>query len=267
MNIRTSLCLIAALLTSAFSMGGAAADESTPRTTAGLMTHNDPTSLVIAYQAKPEARAAFRDYLKTKGTASFERWKKEGVYSNYQILFQQLTGYNDSTDAFVILTFPNYLATTRWVQIDQQSPGGLSVEGLKLAGVKHSAFAERVAHRRVGNAVPANEVYEISQYQIGEKPQYRKFVAEYPVKMFDNWMAQGNVSEYTVYLALHHAGAPWQAMIVLGYRDAQSYSTSAEMKIKSYAALQSDQAWKAQEASRDGSRKKFIESFYSAVVP
>src|SRR5438876_573130 len=44
-------------------------------------------SLFYSYRSLPQNRPALREYMDTAGVAQFEKWKSEGVFKDYMILF------------------------------------------------------------------------------------------------------------------------------------------------------------------------------------
>ncbi|MDD3178754.1 MAG: hypothetical protein PHQ04_00235 [Opitutaceae bacterium] len=248
------------------------------RTTAGLLNPEEPYSLVIGYQAQPETRIAFRKYLTKEFIGQLDRWQQGGVLQNYQLLFQNIAAYNRYPDAILIITFPNFRATYNWNKIEEERPGGLSEDGLKLAAPKYSMITERVAQRFVQAADPSDNVIEVGYYNINDSNLYPQFIKEYVVPLWDNWIGQGNgaITEYAVYKAMdaflfgrEHTQyvEPWQALVVLGYRDADAYTNRARMVLKSYADLQTNvrfNYWTAKE-HRAQARQQFTIAFYRQI--
>src|SRR5581483_11187425 len=120
-------------------------------------------------------------------------------------------------DAVVTVTFPNYMGSYKWVDIEKTMPGGLAAEGLKLGSPKWSVLADCIAHGEAKVRHPSQAAYEVSQYEFDDEAAYKKFAQSYPAKMFQNWMGQGAVSSYSIYMAQNVEGAAWGAFIVLEY--------------------------------------------------
>ena len=230
------------------------------------MHPDEPTHLIIGYTANPVNRAAFRSYLEQQEAQQLEHWKTNGTILDYQILFMGITHFNDDIDAVITLTFPTYLGTYKWVDIEKTMPGGLAPEGLKLGAPKWSLLADRIAHGEAPMRHPNEAAYEVSQYEFEDETAYTKFALNYPAKLFQNWMQQGALSAYAIYQAQNAEGAPWGAFIVLEYKDRTSYSYSARVKIQSYQQLANDPDWVAGGKIRVTAKHKTHECFYTSVA-
>ena len=255
------LCLVSA------PFAGAQTGTVEPRKTAGLMHPENPTCLLIGYDAKPESRAAFHKYLRGEGLKQLEAWKAAGKLQKYQIVFQNFDECNEGPDAILILTFEKFVDSYKWVDVEIENPSGLTPAGQKLAQARYSVLAENIATRDVGNEDPSATVFEVSVYDTTkDKVAYKKFVAEYPQAMFENWIGQGAVAEYSVYVPMQPYGHPWDSMIILGYKNATAHAGSAKVKVKSYADLAGNVAYNTQLVTRDTMRTKVGEVFYHPIV-
>jgi hypothetical protein len=283
MKIPRPTVIISLLLAAAgCGIGRAPAEEPKllpVRTTAGLDHAKKPYSLVIGYEAQPRNRIAFRHFLAGAFAPQLEEWRKAGVMQNYQLLFQLIAGYNRYPDAFLILTFPNFRATYNWDAVEEERPGGLSEAGLKLAAPKYSMISERVISRFVHPADPKANIIEVGYYDVHDLAAYPKFVNEYVLPLWENWIAQGRdaITEYTIYTAVDAFGygkipsqytEPWQALVVLGYKDADAYSNRAAMVHQSYADLQNNAKWNYWTARdhRLQAREQFTIAFYRQLA-
>jgi hypothetical protein len=252
-------------------LGLGLADAQAPGTastknTADIMHPDEPTHLVIGYRAEPVNRADFRSYLESAEKAQLERWRRDGIILDYQILFMGITRFNDDADAVLIVTFPTYLGTYRWVEIERTMPGGLAAAGLKLGAPKWSLLADCIAHGEAAVRHPGRAAYEVSQYEFEDEKAYPKFALNYPAKMFRNWLDQGALSAYAIYTAQNGEGAPWNSFIVLEYKDRAAYSHSAQVKIRGYAQLAGDPGWVAAEKIRVAAKRKTHECFYESIA-
>src|SRR2546426_12419414 len=81
----------------------------------------DAASLIIACQAAPANRAAFRRELEASGARQLQRWKDEGALQAYQLLFSR---HVDSRgwDAMAVLTLKD---PARWKKIEREFPAGV----------------------------------------------------------------------------------------------------------------------------------------------
>lgn len=231
---------------------------------AGLARPDDPVCIVIGFDAKPERRTEFHAYLKGEGSKALDGWKAAGKISDYQIVFQNFDECNGAPDALLIVTFAKFVDSYGWTDVEIESPSGLTPAGVKLAKARYSVIVERISHRRVDT--PSTAAFEVSLYTTTkDKAAYRKFAREYPTALFENWIGQGAVSEYSIYVPLQPYGHPWDSMIILGYKDAAAHAGSNKVKTKSYADLANDVAYNSQAVTRDAMRTKVNECFYHPI--
>src|SRR3982751_3194949 len=78
----------------------------------------EPVSIVIAYKAGPQTRAAFRAHMESEGAARFAQWRKEGVFRRMHLLFTPYAG-SGAFDMVVILDFARYADLGRWKEIER----------------------------------------------------------------------------------------------------------------------------------------------------
>lgn len=74
----------------------------------------EPTtvSLFLTYQCKPENRPALREYMTTVAAAQFQKWKSEGVFKDYAVLFSSYVHMNSIPwDMLIRLDFERYADT------------------------------------------------------------------------------------------------------------------------------------------------------------
>jgi hypothetical protein len=71
-----------------------------------------PVTLFLHYTCRPEKRAAFRAHMQGPGVAQFEKWKKQGVFEDYLILFSAYV--NPTWDMLIRLDFDKYVDTEKW---------------------------------------------------------------------------------------------------------------------------------------------------------
>lgn len=227
-----------------------------------------PTSLVITYTAKPETRAAFRAYMEKQGAAQFAQWKKDGVFSNAQILFCAYAG-SSAFDLAVILDFRHYTDLARWKEIEKRMPGGLPSEALALGAPDGASFTDVLAHGVAERRDPAKAVYMIASYKVvTDANRYRKYVEAYTVPQMKGWIGAGVLSSYTMYLNQNPAGARWDALLVLEYKDLAGLAQREAVKSKVRAQLAaSDAGWKAWSADKGAVRNEIGIAIADAIAP
>lgn len=203
-----------------------------------------PAKLFLTYRCKPEKRAAFRAHMAGPGVSEFEKWKREGTFKDYLILF---TSYvNAATwDMLVRLDFDKYADTQRWEAVERTMPGGLSAEALALCSPVTAYLADLIWE----TAGPARDLaktrYLVIPYQfhVG-KPVYKNYFEAYVEPQMDGWIAEKAMSWWGVYLNQHNTGAPWDSLFLLEYTDPVGLARRDNVKEAVRKKLQENPAWK-----------------------
>lgn len=206
---------------------------------------NPPLSLIVTYRCPPPRRAAFRMYLNETGMQRFERWKQDGVFQDYRVLFNWYVD-SDTWDGMAVLSFPNYAQVARWREIERINPGGLTRDALELAWPFNSYPADDAWSESAEPAPDAAKVvYFATGYDYTNLPEFREFAGAYLIPQCKGWMREGVLAGYDLYLARYAAGKKWQALLLLRYRDMESFSRRDQAMAKVRAALSNDPAWRA----------------------
>jgi hypothetical protein len=205
-----------------------------------------PASLFLFYNCKPEKRAAFRAYMEGPGVAQFEKWKKQGVYSDYLVLFSSFV--NGNWDMLVRLDFEKYVDSDRWKAIEKTTPAGLSPEGLAICSPTDSDLADLLwtkgpATRNLGKAV-----YLVMPFMWEHsKNLYFSYFEARPKYDLDAWVDDGTLSWYGAFVNQHHTGAKWNVLWLLEYKDSLALARREVVKQavrKEKAAKQEEPAYK-----------------------
>jgi hypothetical protein len=205
-----------------------------------------PQELLITYRAEPAARPAFRAYLLSKQVVELEKLQREGVLKRYQILFNPFVQPR-TWDAMTVLTFKSFVDTKRWQEIERTSPGGLSAAGLKLAKPVGTYSADLAWDNTAADAgAPADRVFYVIPYSYVSANQYRQYVNGYVIPQVENWLAEGALSRYRIYMNRYPVGdpEPWDALIIYEYRNLDAFGRRDEVSAKVRAVLQADPVWK-----------------------
>ncbi len=201
----------------------------------------DAATLIVALQASPPNRAAFRRELEDSGARQLQRWKDEGALQAYRLLFSR---HLDSRawDAMAVLTLKD---EARWKNIEREFPAGLPAKVLALTSAVETVPANLVRHR--GRAQPGGEpVFLVIPYEIiVPTPEYVAYLDDYLLPQLAGWAEEGVLESHAVYLARYPAGRPWQSLLVLEYRSDESLAARDAVVAKVRARLASDAKWKA----------------------
>jgi hypothetical protein len=227
--------VIAAFLLAVLSFNASAADD--PKDTG-------PLSMAIQYKCPPGQRTAFRELIENVGLSSFAQWQASGILAGYHILFSRYVDTN-SWDMLALLTFPSYTAVERWRQVEASSPAGLPRKALELTSSVETYPVDLV--RQGSSDSPAlKPVYFVIPYTITvPAPAYLKYADDYVRPQFDGWIKEGILSSYQFFMQRYTAGRPWDTLILLKYKDGESFGLREKIVVKVRAQLQSNPAWKA----------------------
>ncbi len=203
----------------------------------GAAATDAPVSLIITYRAKPERRAEFRAWFERDGAAQFGHWRKAGAFTDAQILFGSLAA-TSTIDALVILDFAHYTDSARWKEIERKFPGGLSPAALALAAPESSSYADVLTRGAAPTRDPTKAAFMIAFYEvITDTAKYRSYVEGYIAPQMRGWIDDGALGAFTTYYNQAPLGKPWDALLVLEYRDIAGLARRDEVKTAVRAKL------------------------------
>ena len=198
-------------------------------------SQSGPTQLIITYRCPPPRRAAFRQFMNELGIQRFERWKQEGVLKDYRFLFNWYIDV-DTWDSMAVLSFPNYASVARWHDIEKTSPGGLPRDGVEMAWPLNTISADVVA-QETSEAPPdrSKALYFVVPYDLPTPAAFRDFAATSLSAQTKALMREGLLSESSIFANRYPGGKRWQGLLILGFRDLDSFARREEVlaKIKS----------------------------------
>src|SRR5258708_4192431 len=115
------------------------------------LVHYPHFSLFYSYRSAPENRPALRKYMETTGAMQFEKWKTDGVFKDYIILFASYVHINSVPwDMLIRIDFDRYADTTKWTEIERTMPAGLPPQILALASPENLNVGETLAASGMG---------------------------------------------------------------------------------------------------------------------
>lgn len=210
-------------------------------------TDTGPLSLLVTYRCDPAHRPAFRNYLNAKQLPQLEKWRTEGVLKEYQVFFNW---YVDEVtwDAMAMLQFHKYADVARWKKIEETMPGGLCQEGLKLAKPLVTSSAD-IVWRNKAEGVKTDtkkSVYLVIPYKyLVLVKEYKAYVDAYVIPQLDGWVKEGVLSSYRVLLNRFPTGDRWGSMLVLEYKDLETFGKRKHTKYKVREGLRKIPEWVA----------------------
>jgi hypothetical protein len=215
-----------------------------------------PSALFLTYKCDPAARAGFRAHMAGPGVAQLERWKREGVYRDYLVLFSSYVNRRE-LDMLVRLDFAAYADTERWKAIERTMPGGLSADALRLCAPETAYLADLASEGADPKRDRARGIYLYIPYHFEKgigKPDYKKYFEAYVKPQNEAWIAEKALAGWSLYLNQHAAGAPWDALILYEYAGVAGLARRDVIKAGVRARLRNDPAWKAVSDGKEGVR-------------
>jgi hypothetical protein len=212
-----------------------------------LPDEGGPTTVIITYRCLPANRPHFRDSVERTDLGRFEKWKTAGILKSYRLLFNWYTDA-DTWDLMAILSFHKYSDIARWKEIERTSPGGLSDETLRWGAPANTYSADLTwseASSEQRGKVDKRVFFVIPYDVLSSIPEYRSYVAGYVIPQMKGWINEGILSSYSVYLNRYYAGTPWDSLLILEYKDLESFGQRESIVTKVRAVLNSDAKWKA----------------------
>jgi hypothetical protein len=225
------------------------------------------THLVLNYKCAPQNRAAFREFMDTKGVAQFEAWKQQGVMANYLILFSTMSN-ETMYDMWVILDFNKFADIGEWWRVEQKNPGGLSAAGLALATPKSCVYTDLPWRGGKANPDLSKSVFMIIPYlTLVPVPQYDDFVDKYVVPQVDGWVKSGLMSSYQIHMDQNPTNAPWHSLLVFEYNGLKGVALRDTLKNDMRKQLKDEPGYKKYSPIKLTIRKEDQPTTYVAILP
>ncbi|OAJ51850.1 hypothetical protein A6V36_14865 [Paraburkholderia ginsengiterrae] len=205
---------------------------------------SDALSLIITYQTAPANRPALRRELQQSTARELARWKHDGRIRQYSLLFNRYAD-SDNWDALAVLTFATPDDLYRWRTIEQARPAALSGKALAVTASIHTTPVD-MKRTVARDAQSPNAVYVVIPYKtLVPEDEYEKYADGYVLPQFNGWMDEGVLSGYALYTSQFPAGRPWNAMVVLQYRNETALSAREAVVARVRERLKSNPEWKA----------------------
>ena len=202
-----------------------------------------PLGLMITYRCEPGWRPLFRTYMRREGLDLFEQGKKEGWLKSYEFFFNW---YVDRTtfDAAVLMRFHRYADLARWKEIEETMPGGLVVNYTTAQPLETQSVDFVWENRGAGDTDRSKSVFLLIPYEyLGLVAEYKDYVDGYVVPQLEGWIREGIMNSYRILLNRFPTGDRWQAMLILEYKDLESFGRRKQVKWKVRRKLRQDPLW------------------------
>ena len=211
----------------------------------GQTTTRYPQFVIFySYRSSPENRPALRKYMETDAVVQFEKWKSEGVFKDYMILFSSYVHINSVPwDMLVRVDFDTYADTDKWREIERTMPAGLPPRILAIASPENLNVGETLDASGMRSRDAAKAVYDVSYYRFKVPLAAGKdFVQGYVTPQLQAFTRENVLAGYGLYLNKYE-GTDWSYLILSEYSDTKTFELRVSNKSKIRSLL--DPAWKA----------------------
>jgi len=130
---------------------------------------------------------------------------------------------------------------------------------LALASPESSSLADPISRGARLHRDAAKGIYLIAAYEVlTDISKYRQYVTGYTVPQMQAWLDAGALSAFAVYLNQAPMGRPWDALLVLEYRDLAALGQRDALKAKVRERLAaSDPVWQGWSKDKTAIRREF----------
>jgi hypothetical protein len=242
MNAKTALRALLALLAATIcSLAPVSPAMAAPPPAAPLLA-TGPKVLAITYRAEARNRPAFRRYLAGPMTRRLRGLKAAGTIADFRIFYSWYTQPN-VWDAMLLVQFRDFADVAKWNAIERDSPGGLDAEGLALARPDMVIPADLEWTAR--DPAETGRVYYILPYEYRDAAEYRDYVPAYQLPQLKGWMEDGALAGYDILMNRYPVGPSWDSLVILKYRDIDSFGRRQAVLDRIRERLRGDPAWSA----------------------
>lgn len=206
-----------------------------------------PRNLLIVLNCKPGDRPAFRRALSGAASSTLSELSKQGVLRSYRVLFNRFVD-TDTWDVVILLEFSSDAGLEKWEAIEQNAPAGLDLDTAKLITTGTTYLADLVSHQESSpQSSTEKPVYLIVPYTIdpNSPDDYVKYAQGYVLPQLQGWMKEGVLSQWDLLVSRYAAARPWQAVLVLKYRDQTAFGERDQVMAKVREELAQNVEWKA----------------------
>jgi hypothetical protein len=199
-----------------------------------------PRALAITYRAEARNRPAFRRYLAGPMTRRLRALKAQRVIADYRIYYSLYVQPN-VWDAMLVLRFPDFGDVARWNAIERDSPGGLDAGGLALARPDMTVPAD--VEWTSPDPAERDRIYYILPYEYQNAAEYRQYIPGYLLPQLKGWMQDGALAGYDILMNRYPVGPSWDSLVILKYRDLESFGRRQTVLDRTRVGLREDKVW------------------------
>jgi hypothetical protein len=210
------------------------------------------TAVVITYRGTVSGRPLLRREALQVLVPRLERWRRAGMLAGYRLLFNSFPD-RGTWDLLAILTFRDFDGIEKWRNVERSSPGGLTVQELRLLAPSAEYLMDIVAQSRAAGAPGRPGVFLVIPYVFTPTPlqRYLQYVHGYILPEAEGWMRHGNVSGYGLYVNRFYPDEPVQSLLVIEYKDFDALAHREEVVEQTRKELSADAAWRSWSEAKD----------------
>jgi hypothetical protein len=202
------------------------------------------TSLLLLYKCMPENRPAFRSYLQRTERPRLRAMQKAGSLAEERILFSRYVD-TENWDALIFLRFSSPQAASAWSAVEALTPAGLDAEGLRLVSAV-STYPLDLMQTGKAASPAVHPVYLVLPYDYTVSPdEYIAYLRDYVQPQAAGWIDEGVLESYDMYIGRDASGRPWSSILLLEYKDDQSFGRRTAVINDVRAKLRNNPTWKA----------------------
>jgi len=212
---------------------------------AQVVETEDSPALVISYRALPSHRAALQEAMTGPVARNFAHWQAQGLIRDYRLLVNRYVDAG-TPDAVAVIGFADAAAERRWRSAGAAvAASGLTSEALSWVDEIRTAPVDRVRAQRSEPTSARAAWLVIPYHTLVSEDEYLKYADGYVVPQFEGWMKAGVLSHYEILVNRYPAGRPWNAMVLLEYRDDAALAKREAVVTAVREQLKNEPAWKA----------------------
>jgi hypothetical protein len=203
---------------------------------------NGPLALAITYRAEARNRPALRRYLTGAMTRRLRDLKARGALVDFR-LYYSLYVQPNVWDAMLVLRFRDFADVARWNAIERDNPGGLDAAGLALARPDMTIPAD--VEWSSPDPAERDRIYYILPYEYHNAAEYRQYIPGYLLPQLKGWMQDGALAGYDILMNRYPVGPSWDSLVILKYRDLESFGRRQQVLDRTRVGLREDRSWTA----------------------
>lgn len=217
-----------------------------------LPTTEPQNAVVITYRGTVSSRPLLRREALQVLAPRLEKWRRNGTLAGYRLLFNSFAD-RSAWDLLAILAFKDFDGIEKWRDVERSSPGGLTVQELRILSPSSEYLMDIVGQSRAAGTVGRPGVFLVIPYVFSPTPleRYLQYAHGYILPETEGWMRHGNISSYGLYANRFYPDEPVQSLLVIEYKNFDALSHREAVVEETRKELSADAAWKSWSEAKD----------------